>query len=98
MLQKRRPDSCCNSHEEASGGETVDHYSMLCFSGLSLVHGWQRQVCSGVESVSWVWHGIYKFLHFHNASFGEVTDGFSFILNEFRELMAESSLSSVLDL
>jgi len=54
------------------------------FSGLSLVHGWQHQVRSGVESVGWVWHGVYKFLHFRNASFGKVTDGFSFILNEYR--------------
>jgi hypothetical protein len=70
------------------------------FSGLSLVHGWQHQVRSGVESVGWVWHGVYKFLHFRNASFGKVTDGFSFILNEFKDLVAECShfcFSSVLD-
>jgi hypothetical protein len=65
---------------------------MLSVSGLNLVCGWQRQVRSSVESIGWVWHGVYKFLRFRIALFGKVTDGFSFILNKFRDLLAVVSV------
>ncbi len=100
LLHKHRPDGCCNSHEEASCGETVDHYSMFCTSRLSPFSGWQCQVPGAEESVGRQGHGVYEFSNLCNALFSEVTDSFSFILNKFRELMAECSrfcLSSVSD-
>ena len=50
--------------------------------------------------VAWDRHSVHEFSHLRNASFDEVTDSFSFILNKFRDLMAECSrfcLSSVSD-
>ncbi len=100
VLHKGRSDGCCNSHEEASCGETVDHYWTFCISRLSPFSGRQCQVPGAEESVGRQGHGVYEFLHLRNASFGKVTDSFSLILNKFRELMAECSrfcLASVSD-
>jgi hypothetical protein len=82
-------DGLVYSHEKAFFGKSVDHHSAFIFSGVSSVCGGQSQVRGGVQCINWGLKEIHEFLHFHNALFSKVVDGFSFILNELRDLVAE---------